>query len=67
MDYVRTFVPKATGPRFKPHVTIGLAPVVYLEKLLAERFEPFTFSPVGVSVYQLGNFGTARKKLRSWQ
>lgn len=67
MDYVRTFVPKATGPRFKPHVTIGLAPEDYLEKLLAERFEPFTFSPVGVSVYQLGNFGTARKKLHSWR
>src|SRR5262249_32283016 len=24
------------------------------------------FSPVGASVYHLGNFGTARKKLKSW-
>ena len=33
--------------------------------MLDEEFEPFTFSPVGVSVYQLGNFGTARKDSRS--
>ncbi|HSZ64714.1 MAG TPA: hypothetical protein VK825_00790 [Xanthobacteraceae bacterium] len=25
---------------------------------------PFTFSPAGASVYQLGTFGTARKELK---
>jgi hypothetical protein len=35
--------------------------------MLDEKFEAFTFSPVGVSVYHLGNFGTARKKLKSWE
>ena len=25
-----------------------------------------TFSPASASVYQLGNFGTARKKLKAW-
>jgi hypothetical protein len=35
---------------------------------LLERAEPFkdiTFEPVGIAIYQLGNFGTAAKKL--WQ
>jgi hypothetical protein len=32
-----------------------------------EKFEAFTFSPAGVSVYHLGNMGTARKKLKSWE
>ena len=35
--------------------------------LLDEKFEVFTFSPVGVSIYHLGNFGTARTKLKSWE
>ena len=32
--------------------------------MLAEPFEPFTFSPAGAAVYQLGPFGTAAKKLK---
>ena len=41
-------------------------PEEYLKRLLDEKFEAFTFSPAGVSVYQLGNFGTARTKLKGW-
>jgi hypothetical protein len=67
IDYVATFVPHETGEKFNPHVTIGLATQDYLKKLLGEKFESFTFSPVGVSVYHLGNFGTAKKKLKSWE
>jgi hypothetical protein len=67
IDYVRTFVPNETGTKFNPHVTIGLASQDYLKGLLDEKFEVFTFSPVGVSVYHLGNFGTARTKLKSWE
>ncbi len=66
IDYVSTFVPKNTAERFSPHVTTGLAPRSYLDKLLAEPFEPFTFSPAGAAVYQLGQFGTAVKKLREF-
>jgi hypothetical protein len=44
-----------------------LASQVYPKKMLDEKFEAFTFSPVGASVYHLGNFGTARKKLKSWE
>ena len=67
IDYVTTFVPDGTGKKFNPHVTIGLASQDYLKKMVDEKFEAFTFSPVGASVYHLGNFGTARKKLKGWE
>jgi hypothetical protein len=66
INYVAAFVPDETGERFNPHVTIGLAPEEYLKGLLDEKFEAFTFSPASVSVYHLGNFGTARTKLKGW-
>jgi hypothetical protein len=66
IDYVSTFVPKSTGEHFSPHVTTGIAPRDELDKMLAEPFEAFTFSPAGAAVYQLGQFGTAAKKLHSW-
>jgi hypothetical protein len=67
IDYVRTFVPDETGNKFNPHVTTGLSTQDNLKKLVAEKFEAFTFSPVGVSVYHLGNFGTARTRLKTWE
>jgi hypothetical protein len=35
--------------------------------MLAEPFEPFTFSPAWAAVYQLSPFGTAAKKLKTWE
>jgi hypothetical protein len=67
IDYVAWFVPNATGKHFNPHVTVGIATQDYLKEMLAEPFEDFTFSPAGASVYQLGNFGTARKQLKVWE
>jgi phosphoglycolate phosphatase-like HAD superfamily hydrolase len=66
IDYVSTFVPSSTGDRFSPHVTTGIAPRAYLDEMLAEPFESFTFAPTGAAVYQLGQFGTAAKELVSW-
>jgi hypothetical protein len=66
IEYVSTFVPKASGEHFDPHVTTGVALREYLDKMLAEPFEPFTFSPAGAAVYQLGQFGTAAKKLHTF-
>ena len=65
IDYVAAFVPEATGKKFNPHVTIGVAPQDYLKEMLAEPFDVFTFSPASASAYQLGNFGTARKELKA--
>lgn len=67
IEYVKRFVPNETGEKFNPHVTIGIASEDYLKKMLDEKFEAFTFSPAGASVYHLGNFGTARKKLKSFE
>ena len=66
IEYVSTFVPKASGEHFNPHVTTGVALREYLDQMLAETFEPFTFSPAGAAVYQIGQFGTAAKKLKEW-
>ena len=66
IEYVSTFVPASTGEQFSAHVTTGIAPRDYLDTMLAEPFESFTFSPAGAAVYQLGQFGTAAKKLHGW-
>ena len=65
IEYVRVFVPEHTGTHFSPHVTIGLGTKEFLDAMLAEPFASFTFSPVGASVYHLGNYGTAMKKLHA--
>ena len=65
IKYVAYFVKIAAGKKFNPHVTIGVGTETYLNKMLAEPFEAFTFSPAGASVYQLGSFGTARKELKA--
>ena len=66
IEYVSTFVPTSTGEHFSAHVTTGIAPRDYLDTMLAEPFESFTFSPAAAAVYQLGQFGTAAKKLHGW-
>ena len=66
IEYVSTFVPKMSGENFNPHVSTGVAPKNFLDKMAAEPFEPFTFSPSGAAVYHLGPFGTAAKKLKEW-
>jgi hypothetical protein len=66
IDYVAHYVPADSGAKFNPHVTIGVASQDFLKELLKEKFDEFTFSPAGVSVYHLGNFGTAREKLKGW-
>jgi len=66
IDYVASYVPASSGKKFIPHVTVGVAPPEDVKKMIAEKFDAFTFSPAAAAVYQLGNFGTARKKLKSW-
>ena len=66
IDYVSKFEQIGAGEQFNPHVSTGNAPTAYLDQMIAEPFEPFTFSPTGAAVYQLGPFGTAAKKLVQW-
>jgi hypothetical protein len=67
LDAVATYFSGHTGEHYSPHVTIGVGTVDYLNALLAAPFSTFTFSPVGMSVYQFGNFGTAAKQLHSFK
>ncbi|MNJ24835.1 hypothetical protein D3C77_192640 [compost metagenome] len=66
IQYVSVFVPKASGGHYSPHVTTGVAPRKYLDELLTEPFKPFEFSFKSAAIYQLGQFGTAAKKLKGW-
>ena len=66
IGYVSTFEKIGAGEHFNPHVSTGNAPTAYLDQMIAEPFESFTFSPAGVAMYQLGPFGTAAKKLKEW-
>lgn len=67
VQYVETFVPKASGENYHPHVTIGAAPNTIVARMKAAPFEKFAFKPVGVAAYHLGSFGTAQKKLWEWK
>jgi hypothetical protein len=67
LDAVATYISGHTGEHYSPHVTIGVGTVDYLDALIAAPFPTFTFSAVGVSVYQFGNFGTAMKLLHSFK
>jgi 2'-5' RNA ligase len=66
VSYVQTFVPKASGQKYNPHVTVGVANEDFVRELKAAPFEKFTFKPAGVAIYQLGSYGTAQKKLWQW-
>jgi hypothetical protein len=66
-DYVEHYVPASSGAKLEPHVTVGVAPPDYLKTMATAPFDAFTFAPAAMSVYQLGNFGTARIKLEVWE
>jgi len=63
--WVEGFMTAATGASYSPHVTSGVASEAFVKRIVAEPFATFTFRPVGVALYQLGNFGTAARML--WQ
>jgi hypothetical protein len=67
IKYVEVFATEHAGKHFEPHVTTGLAPREYLDKMLAEPFADFTFSPAGAAVYHLGHYGTAAKQLHQFE
>jgi hypothetical protein len=64
IEYVANFVGNQSGSNFSPHVTTGVGTLAYLDEMLAEPFEAFTFSPERAATYQLGTFGTAQKLLK---
>ena len=65
IQYVSVFVPDHSGAHYVPHVSIGVATTDFLKTLSSAPFDDFTFSPAAASVYHLGEYGTAMKKLHS--
>jgi hypothetical protein len=65
-DWVETYDPNQVGANYTAHLTVGLATVADLKAMQAETFHEFDVHPVGLAVYQLGNNGTARTRLKAW-
>jgi phosphoglycolate phosphatase-like HAD superfamily hydrolase len=63
VDYVNNFVGPRTGMNYHPHLTVGIGTRDFVDALKAEPFEAFTVRPVSVSLYQLGDYGVAQRKL----
>ncbi len=65
IQYVSVFVPDHSGDHYVPHVSIGVGTIDFLTTFSSAPFDDFTFSPAAASVYHLGEYGTAMKKLHS--
>lgn len=63
IDYVQAFVGPRTGPNYNPHITVGICHRDVLEALKTEPFEPFPVRAEAVSLYQVGDYGVAQRKL----
>ena len=63
VDYVNNFVGPCSGINYHPQGTCGIGSREYVDALKAEPFEPISFQPLGVSMYQIGEYGTAQTKL----
>ena len=62
-SYVDGFAESQSGAKYSPHVTTGTAPLAWVEAREEEPFKPFEFGVDKLTVYRLGNFGTAAEPL----
>ena len=63
VDYVNNFVGPRTGMNYNLHLTVGIGTRGFVDALKAEPFEAFTFRAVSASLYQVGDYGVAQRKL----
>lgn len=63
VSYVPEFVEKHSYGNFDPHITLGVAEKVLLDSLAENVFKPIFFKATSISIYQLGDHGTAQKPL----
>lgn len=63
VDYVNNFVGPRTGTNYNPHLTVGIGTRDFVDALKAEPFQVFPVRPQSVSLYQIGDFGVAQRKL----
>lgn len=62
---VQNFIRKNTGEHYSPHVTLGFCRERFCRPLVKRSKPSFNFGIRGVGIYQMGESGTARKKLWS--
>lgn len=67
IGWVEHFIPESSGPKYIPHVTLGVGHEDFVKGMKAEPFDAFSFKVAGAAVYHLGNFGTAADKLWQYQ
>tara|TARA_R110002012_G_scaffold39867_8_gene109974 strand:- start:6572 stop:7255 length:684 start_codon:yes stop_codon:yes gene_type:complete len=63
LSYVPEFVEKHSFENFDPHISLGVAQTRLLDSLAKYVFKPINFKAQSLSVYQLGDHGTAQKLL----
>ncbi len=61
--YVPHFLDKYSFENYEPHISLGVAHKKVLDSLEQNVFEPLQFKATSVSIYQLGDHGTAQKLL----
>ena len=64
-EYVPHFLDKHSFENYEPHISLGVAQKNVLDSLRQNVFKPIQFKATSVSIYQLGDHGTAQKLL--WQ
>jgi hypothetical protein len=65
IQYVSTFVPKMSGENFNPHVSTGVAPRDYLDKMLADRLRRSPSHPRGRLSTNSGRSARRRRSSQS--
>ena len=63
VDYVKGFIAASTGPNYNAHLTVGIGTNGFIDALKAEPFKSFPVQAVSLSLYQLGDYGVAQRKL----
>lgn len=63
LNYVPNFLKKHSYKNFDPHISLGVAEKKILDSLSANVFNPIKFKAASLSIYQLGDHGTAQKLL----
>lgn len=63
LDYVRDFVKNSAGDHYHPHITLGIAPITELQRWQNQLPTVSSFIPASITIFQLGDNGTARKRL----
>ena len=63
VEYVNNFVGARSGMNYHPHLTVGIGVRDFVDDLKAEPFETFPVRAISVSIYQLGDYGVAQKKI----